>query len=66
MRQVDFRLELVYRRRTPRAAAGAGLMLGKVLLYALGFIFFDGTGVRLLLGYADLGKNVENRFTLDL
>jgi hypothetical protein len=41
-------------------------MLGKILLYPLRFIFFDGTGVGLLLGYSDLDKNIENRFALDL
>ncbi len=67
VRQVDLRLEFVGRRRgRARAPAAAGRLLGKVFFDALGFIYFDGTGVRFLLGYADLGKNVEDRLALDL
>ena len=67
VRQVDLGLELILRRRSrARAAGSAGLVLGKVFLYALGFVFFDRTGVRFLFGYADLNKNVEDRLALDL
>ena len=41
-------------------------MLRKILLYALRFVHFDGTGVRFLLGDADLDQNVENRLALYL
>ena len=66
VRQVNLGLELIGRCWGARTAAAARLMLGKILFNALGFIFFDGTGVRFLLGYADLKKNVENRLALDL
>jgi hypothetical protein len=67
VRQVNLRLEFVGRRRgCARATAAAGRLLGKILLNALGFIYFDGTGVRFLLGDADLDKNVEDRLALDL
>jgi hypothetical protein len=66
MREVNLWLELVGRRRSSRATAAAGLTLRKVLLNALRLILFDGTGVRFLFGYADLGENVENRLALDL
>jgi hypothetical protein len=67
VRQVDLRLEFIGRcRGRARATAAAGRLLGKIFLNALGFIFFDGTGVRFLLGDADLGKNVEDRFAFDL
>jgi hypothetical protein len=66
VRQVDLRLEFVGRHGSARATAAARFMLGKILLYPLGFIFFDGTGVGLLLGHSDLDKNVENRLALDL
>jgi hypothetical protein len=45
-------------RGSARAAGGAGLVLGKIFLYALGFVFLDRTGVRFLFGYADLGENI--------
>ncbi len=41
-------------------------MLCKVLLDALGFVFFDGAGVRFFLGDADLDQNVEDGFALHL
>jgi hypothetical protein len=30
-----------------------------------GFVIFNGTGMRLLLGDSDFGKNVENRLAFD-
>jgi hypothetical protein len=68
MRQVDLGLELIRRRgRCARAAAAAGLcMLRKVSLHALRLIYFDGAGVRFLLGYADLNQSIENGLTLYL
>ena len=41
-------------------------MVGKVLLYALGLILFDGAGVRFFLGDADLGKDLEDLSAFDL
>ncbi len=67
MRQIDLGLEFILRMRdSARAAGGAGLVLGKIFLYALGFVFFDRTGVRFLFGYADLDENVKDRLALDL
>jgi hypothetical protein len=53
-------------RGSARAAGGAGLVLGKIFLYALGFVFFDRAGVRFLFGDSDLRENVEDRPALDL
>jgi hypothetical protein len=67
VRQVDLWLELVCSwRGRARAATCAGLMLGKVIFYALGFVFFDRTGVRFLFRYADLGQNFEDGLALHL
>jgi hypothetical protein len=66
VRQVDLGLELVGCRGCTRASAGAGLMLRKILLNALRFVHFNRTGVRFLLGYADLDQNVEDRLALYL
>jgi hypothetical protein len=33
--------------------------------HLLGFMLFDGTGMRLLLGDPDLKQDIENRFTFD-
>ncbi len=66
VRKIDLRLELVRRRRNARAAARAGLMLLIILFDALSLVHFNGTGVRLLLGYTDLEKNIEDFLALDL
>ena len=67
VREVDLRLEFVRGRcGRARAAPCAGLMLGKVSLYALGFVFFDRTGVRFLFRYSDLGKNFKDSLALYL
>ncbi len=68
VREIDLGLELIGRTRgsSARAAAAAGLVLGKIFFHALGFIFFDGTGVRFLFSYADLRQNVEDGLALDL
>jgi hypothetical protein len=49
-----------------RHVPGARLVLLEVLLYAFRFVLFNGTGVRFLFGYTDLGKNVEDLSALDL
>ncbi len=69
VRQVDLGLKFVARRSRARATASTRRLLtssGEVLLHALGFIFLDGAGVRLLFRHADHGKNVEDRPALDL
>ena len=66
VRQIDLRLELFRRRGRARAARRAGLILGKVSFNALGFVFFDRTGVRFLFRYPDLGKNFEDGLALHL
>jgi hypothetical protein len=38
----------------------------KALTYQLGFVVFQRTGMRLLLGNADLGQDVKNGLALDL
>jgi hypothetical protein len=38
----------------------------KTLAHQFRFMLFQRTGMRLLLGYADLGQDVKNGFTLDL
>jgi len=38
----------------------------KSLAHQFGFVVFQRTGMRLLLGNADLGQDVKNGFTLDL
>ena len=40
-------------------------MRAEIFPYQHRFVLFDGTGVRLLLGYSDLGERVKNRLALD-
>jgi len=46
-------------------ATGAG-SLGQQSAHFYSFIFFDGAGVRLLLGHADSGQSVKDFLALDL
>jgi hypothetical protein len=46
-------------------APGASALTSQILAHPLGFIDFDGTRVRLLLGDSDLGEDVKDLFTLD-
>src|SRR5690348_8014070 len=68
MGEVDLGLDLVS--LGARRARGLGCSLGlsrrlKVRPYPDRFIFFDRTGVRLLLGNPHQGQYIENRFTFD-
>ncbi len=66
VRQVKLGLEFV-RCCARRGASSTGFgVLRKVLLDLLRFIHFDGTGVRLLFGYADLDESVEDHLALYL
>jgi hypothetical protein len=68
VRKVNFRLDFFFAaRRARRAFSGRSgtLCRAQVYAYFLCFVFFQGTGVRLLLSHADQGKRVENGFALD-
>jgi len=63
LRQVDLRFEFVGR---PRLAAGAAFSdVAEVLAHLLGFIGFERTGMRLLLGNAHFFQAFENFPALD-
>ncbi len=65
VRQVKLGLEFVC--RCPRSPAGSRFcVLLKVFLDPLGFVHFDGTGVRFLFSYTDLDESVEDRLALYL
>jgi hypothetical protein len=53
-----FRLVVCSLRR-PGTVPAAGTL--EVLAHPLGFVFFERTGVRLLLGHADSGQGVKDR-----
>ena len=49
--------------RSPGTVSAAGTL--EVLAHTLGFIFFERTGVRLLLGHPHQRKRIQNSFALD-
>ncbi len=68
VRQVDLGFDFVSFATVFRRARGRGLRLGggaEVGPHLLCFMFFHGTGVRLLLGDADFHQHIENRFAFD-
>jgi hypothetical protein len=62
LREVDFRAELFPARAVALVRAAH---IVKVLADLLGLIGLHGTGVSLLLRYADLNQHVENLFAFD-
>jgi hypothetical protein len=50
---------VVYSLRGPGSISTAGTL--EVLAHTLGFIFFERTGVRLLLGHADSCQGIQDR-----
>jgi hypothetical protein len=57
-----FRLVVCGLRRTGSVPAAGTL---EVLAHPLGFVFFERTGVRLLLGHADSRQGIKDRPALD-
>jgi hypothetical protein len=68
IRQVDLGLNLVFSAGSAgglRRCGGFVRMRAEIFPYQHRFVLFDGAGVRLLLGYSDLGERVKNRLALD-
>jgi len=68
VRQVDLGLDLVFSASGARSFRGCGgffRVSAEIFADQHRFVLFDGAGVRLLLGYSDLGERVKNRFALN-
>jgi len=65
VRKVDLGLDLVGLRTAGTRRLGRFSRLAEVRSHLLGFMVFQGTGVRLLLGNSGFGKDIENRLALD-
>jgi hypothetical protein len=68
MRQIDFGFDFIFaatRARGGTACCRTFTSGAKVCAYLLRFMFFQRTGMRLFLGYADERQRIENGFALD-
>ena len=64
LREIDLRLELVGVCCTVPARRILGPVLLDILPHEYRFVFFNGAGVRLLLGHADFRQRIENGLAL--
>jgi hypothetical protein len=69
VREIDLGLDFVFATRRARGGPGRGRLSfrqsAEVDSHLLGFVFFQRTGMRLLLGHSDLDQRVENGFAFD-
>jgi hypothetical protein len=67
VRKIDLGLNSVGFRPAGTSGFSAGTLSGgpEVLANLFGFMFFQGTGMRFLLGDPDIGQYIENGFALD-